>query len=156
METQNLYIVMGVIFFINLIWLIFMTLRQNKIIKRGRELFSSSDKGDIYELTNSYMVKVRRVENENEKVKKNLNDLISLFKNSFQKMDIMRYNPFKDVGGNLSFSITLLDHNENGFIITNIHSREGDRLYAKPVKGGKSDHNLSNEESKSLEKAINK
>lgn len=155
METQNL-LYLGILFFISFIWLIFLTFRQNRIIKRGRELFTGSKKGDVYELLNSYLVKVKRVEQNNDRVKKNLEDLVSIFKNSFQKMGIIRYNPLNDVGGNLSFTIALLDHSDNGIVITSIHNREGDRIYAKPIRGGKSEHNLSNEEEEALDKAIKK
>ena len=155
METQNLYYI-GILFFITSIWLGFITVRQSRIIRRGKEIFTGHGKGDVYELLNSCLVKVKRVEESNLKVKNNLEGLIEIFKNSFQKIGVVRYNPLKDVGGNLSFTIALLDHKDNGIVITNIHSRDVDRLYAKPIKKGESDHNLSGEEREALSKAIKK
>lgn len=138
---------------INFIWLTLITVRQVKLLRKGKELFEVTDKGSLFDLVNTCLVRVRKVGEENEKTKTDLKSVLELFKNSFQKMGLVRYNPFKDVGGDLSFSVALLDYNNNGIIITNIASREGNRVYAKPVKKGASDHNLSEEEKEAIDKA---
>lgn len=56
-----------------------------------------------------------------------------------QKVALKRYNPYKDTGGDQSFSLTLLDGNNNGVVITSLHSRAGTRVFAKPVKSGVQD-----------------
>lgn len=73
-------------------------------------------------------------------------------KNQFniQKISIVRFNPFKDVGGNQSFSIALLDASKSGVVITSLYTREGNRVYAKPVKNGQSEYLLSEEEKKAI------
>ena len=75
---------------------------------------------------------------------------------SVQKVGIVRYNPFSNVGGDQSFSITLLDANNDGIVLTGLYSREGNRVYAKPVKGGSSEYSLSGEERKAIERALKK
>ena len=75
-------------------------------------------------------------------------------KYSFQKIGVVRYNPFSGVGSDQSFSIALLNGDNNGFLITSIYSRDGSRVYGKPVKNGKSVYSLSKEEVKAIEKAI--
>ena len=70
-----------------------------------------------------------------------------------QKVGIIRFNPFKEIGGNQSFSAALLDGNDSGIVITSLYSREGNRVYGKPVKTGTSDYLLSNEEKEAIEKA---
>ena len=72
---------------------------------------------------------------------------------SIQKMGMVRFNPFSEIGGNQSFSIALLDGNNNGFVITSFYSREGNRVYAKPITAGKSKHFLSKEEKEAIKKA---
>jgi hypothetical protein len=72
-----------------------------------------------------------------------------------QKIGVVRYNPFSEVGGNQSFSIALLDGKNNGFVITSLYTREGNRVYAKPIQNGKSQYFLSQEEKEAIEKAIN-
>lgn len=71
----------------------------------------------------------------------------------FQKAGLVRFNPFGDLGGDHSFSLAILDGSENGMIITSLHSRERTRIYMKLVKGGKSEHALSQEEKEALAKA---
>ncbi len=56
---------------------------------------------------------------------------------NFQKIGLVRYNPFSDTGGNQSFVLALLDGNDSGFVITTLHSREATRVFAKPVSGGR-------------------
>ncbi|KAB3532233.1 DUF4446 family protein [Alkaliphilus serpentinus] len=70
-----------------------------------------------------------------------------------QKIGIIRYNAFKDTGSDLSFSIAMLDDNNDGLIITGIHGRTETISYAKPIKEGKSNYSLSVEELQALERA---
>jgi len=71
-----------------------------------------------------------------------------------QKVGIIRFNPFKEIGGDHSFSLALLDREDSGVIITCLHTRERTRVYMKAIKKGKSELELSSEEKKALEKAI--
>jgi len=74
----------------------------------------------------------------------------------FQKIGFVRYNPFSGVGSDQSFSLALLDENDDGFIITSLFSREGNRVYAKTVEKGSPGYQLSDEEKEALKKAIEK
>ena len=73
---------------------------------------------------------------------------------NFQKVGIFRYNAFDEMGGKLSFALTLLDGENNGFIINSMHSREGCYNYIKEIVKGASYIELSEEEAESLERAI--
>lgn len=75
---------------------------------------------------------------------------------TLQKIGIVRFNPFKEIGGNQSFSIAVLDRNNNGFVITSHYGRETNRVYAKPIERGQSKYQLSGEERRAIEKAIKK
>ena len=72
---------------------------------------------------------------------------------SVQKVGIVRFNPFSEVGSNQSFSIALLNGNNDGIVITSLYTREGNRVYGKPVKQGESEYSLSEEEKKAIEQA---
>ena len=72
---------------------------------------------------------------------------------SIQKVGMVRFNPFSEVGGNQSFSLALLDENDNGFVITSFYAREGSRIYGKPIKKGESQYALSQEEIKAIDLA---
>ncbi|HWY79873.1 MAG TPA: DUF4446 family protein [Candidatus Sulfotelmatobacter sp.] len=71
-----------------------------------------------------------------------------------QKIGLLRFNPFKDTGGDQSFILSLVDAHNTGIIITALYSRSGTRWYTKRVTNGKSvEHELSEEEKKALHKA---
>jgi len=88
-----------------------------------------------------------------ERISKELENLKKENKFYIQKVGIVRFNPFKEVGGNQSFSIALLDGNDDGVVITSLYSREGNRIFGKPIKNGKSEYLLSEEEKKAIEQA---
>ena len=74
-------------------------------------------------------------------------------KTSYQKTGIVKYNAFKGMGGNLSFALAMLDAENNGFVISSIHSRDNCYVYLKEVVKGESYIMLSDEEISALRKA---
>lgn len=70
-----------------------------------------------------------------------------------QKVGLVRFNPFREMGGDHSFSLALLDGHDTGVIVTGLHTRERTRVYMKAVKNGKSELELSEDEKKALVKA---
>lgn len=71
-----------------------------------------------------------------------------------QKIGLLRFNPFKDTGGNQSFILSLLDASDTGVVISGLYSRSGTRWYAKRVVEGRGiEHDLSEEEKKALKEA---
>ena len=73
---------------------------------------------------------------------------------NFQKVGILKYDAFQEMGGKLSFALTLLDGNNSGYIINSMHSREGCYNYIKEIVKGESYIELSEEEAESLDRAI--
>jgi len=71
-----------------------------------------------------------------------------------QRVALIRYDAFEDVGGRLSFTCALLDELGNGVVVTSINGRQDTRVYAKPVSRGTSDHNLSEEEVEAIREAL--
>lgn len=100
------------------------------------------------------LVRFKNLEKNFEEISQELEKLKKESKFHVQKTGIVRFNPFSEIGGNQSFSVVLLDGNNNGFVITSFYSREGNRVYAKPIISGKSEYLLSKEEKSALEKAI--
>ena len=71
-----------------------------------------------------------------------------------QKIGLLRFNPFKETGGDQSFIVSLVDGTDTGVIISGLYSRSGTRWYAKKIVKGKStEHDLSEEEKKALKTA---
>ena len=72
-----------------------------------------------------------------------------------QKVAVKRYNVFEDVGSDQSFSVVLLDRNNDGVLITGLYTREGTTTFAKPISSGLCQYMLSAEEKDVLEDALN-
>jgi len=96
----------------------------------------------------------RNLEKSFEKLSEGLENLKKESKFSVQKVGIVRFNPFSEVGSDQSFSIALLNGNNDGVVITSIYAREGNRVYGKSIKAGLSKYSLSDEEKKAISKAM--
>ena len=89
-----------------------------------------------------------------EKIKEEIQKLYTKQRYNFQKIGMIKYDALKEMGGSLSFALTLLDENNNGFIINSVHNIQSSYCYVKEVKEGKCSINLSEEEQIALEKAL--
>ncbi|MCM1173456.1 MAG: DUF4446 family protein [Blautia sp.] len=90
-------------------------------------------------------------------IDKNEKDIRTLYRNlekAFQKIGIVKYDAFAQMGGQLSFSLALLDENNNGFVLNSVHSTEGCYTYTKEIKHGECDIELGDEERQALNMAI--
>ena len=101
-----------------------------------------------------YHAKNKQIHTEFQDMMAEHQKLSSIAALSLQKISMVRFNPFGDVGGDQSFSLAMLDGHDSGLIITSIHGRSGTRVYAKPIDLGKSKYSLSVEETKALAQAI--
>ena len=73
---------------------------------------------------------------------------------AYQKIGLVKYDAFKEIGGKLSFVLVLLTEDNNGFILNSMHStKEGCYTYAKEVVNGEAFVILSEEEQQALEEA---
>lgn len=72
---------------------------------------------------------------------------------AFQRVGLVRYNPFEETGGNQSFALALLDADGNGWVLSSLHARAGTRIYAKAIAAGRSDGALSDEEAAAIRQA---
>ena len=75
-------------------------------------------------------------------------------KGAVQRVGLVRYDAFEDVGGRLSFSCAMLNDEGDGVLVTSINGRQDTRVYAKPVYRGESLHNLSTEEAAAVREAM--
>lgn len=89
-----------------------------------------------------------------EKNKKDIRVLYRNFESTFQKIGIVKYDAFNQMGGKLSFCLVLLDGDNNGFILNSVHSVEGCYSYTKEVKNGICDISLGEEEKQALDMAM--
>jgi hypothetical protein len=73
---------------------------------------------------------------------------------AFQRVGLVRYNPFEETGGNQSFALALLDAAGDGWVLSSLHARSGTRVYAKAIAAGKADAALSEEETAAITRAM--
>jgi len=116
-------------------------------------IFSKKEKKEPQNLEEILNV-FRGLEGRVKKLERISEEIIEKNKFSVQKIGIVRYNPFSDVGGDQSFSLALLDENNNGVVITSLFTRDDNRVYGKAINKGLSKHSLSKEESKAINQAI--
>lgn len=91
-----------------------------------------------------------------DKSKRDIKVLYKKAEKAFSKMGLVKYDAFQQMGGKLSFSLALLDENNDGFIINSVHGMDGCYSYTKAIKAGVCDINLSKEEEQALSIALGK
>ena len=98
-------------------------------------------------------IDIKDLQNAKSKAEKELIDINQKLKKSIRGLETIRFNPFPDQGSNQSFAIGLLDENEDGVVISSLYSRDRMSVFAKPIKSGNSEHELTKEEREVLKKA---
>lgn len=106
---------------------------------------------NVDELLKAYLDEVDLIKKDNMEIKNYYTKLDQDMASCIQKVGLVRYNAFKDVGSDLSFAIALLDGNDNGVVFNGIYGSESSNIYAKPIKAKKSSYQLSGEEEYALE-----
>lgn len=160
MEISNeilLYLIVILSFFVFiLLILVGILFSKAKAQKRRYDTFMGTKKRPEYSLEyklDSYFKSVKEIESHYKKLLFLVEDIDLEYKKNIQKVGLIKYNPFAEMGGNLCFALALLDGEDNGVVINGIHSRTGSFTYAKPVEHGVSMYLLSEEELQAIEKA---
>jgi hypothetical protein len=151
------YILIGLSALVVILLIIVLVLLKSmsSIEKRYRKFMRGVNNKNLEELIVGYLDKVDEVKENSEKITQSFKDFDRRIKSCIQKTSVIRYRAFDDVGSDLSFSIALLDENDNGVILTGIYGRHESTTYAKPIDKGISRYDLSEEENQVLKKAIN-
>ncbi|WP_242985459.1 DUF4446 family protein [Vallitalea okinawensis] len=156
MQPYSIYIIlaMAILLMILMIYIIVIN-RKIKILSKKYERFMKGSSGDnVEDILSEWVDKLKMLEVDKNQLKHDLSKLRQNQELCIQKVNVTRYNPFENMGGDFCFVLTLLDAYNNGIILNGLHSREGSYIYAKPVEEGKSKYKLSEEEMESLSKAI--
>ncbi len=157
LDAGYLVIGMGVVILLLLIVLILLIVqikKAGKLSKRLDRLTMGKDGTSLEEDIATLFEDNHFLKNQ---VDTNRKDIRSLFKNlesAYQKMGMVKYDAFNQMGGQLSFCLAMLDENNNGFILNSVHSTEGCYSYTKEIKNGESTLDLGKEEAEALALAI--
>lgn len=157
-EVLNLYnseILIGLIMFSLFLFLLFLIqeFRVSSLKKKYRLLLQGSDGTSLEKILFDHIDKIDKVKGEVKIIKSHTSKLDEKIKSSIQRVGMIRYNAFDDMGSDLSFSVALLDDNNTGIVISNLYGRNESITYGKPVINGESDYKLSIEEIQAIDRA---
>lgn len=146
--------VLSALFLAITFWLLALTYFIWK--ERGylRELFPKTEQGDIREKFQEVIRVLNESGRRDQILNRNIRQVAKEGLSHIQKIQVLRYNPYQDTGGDQSFSIALLNGLGSGFVLTSLHTRNGTRVYTKNIVDGKCELKLSKEEQEVVEKAI--
>ncbi len=142
---------------VNLVWLSVLSFFLIKTIWHYQRLTKGVEKKDLKSLLEEILKDIKIRDEDVKELKKAIELIKKDSLKHIQKFSFMRYNPFKDTGGDQSFVLALLDAEDNGLVLSSYHGREGTRIYAKSIKKGKGENfALSDEEEKVVKEAKGK
>lgn len=154
--NYNIEILMGltIAFFILLILYVIAQFRISYITEKYNKLVRGIDGFNLEELLFKNLNELEEIKLDVEDIEDKINILNNRLKGAVQKVGMVRYDAFADMGSELSYSIALLDDRLNGFVITSIYGREFSTTYAKPIEKGEPKYPLSAEEMQAIDRAI--
>lgn len=124
-----------------------------KTEKRLKKFFLGKKARDLEETISILGSEIRDLRIAKEKAEEDLKKINNKMKKSVRGLETVRFNPFPDQGSNQSFAIGFLDEENNGVVISSLYSRDRMSVFAKPIKNGKSEYELTKEEDEVLKKA---
>ncbi|HEY9187780.1 MAG TPA: DUF4446 family protein [Ignavibacteria bacterium] len=159
-SLENLSIEIVILFSINIVFsiiLFFLIIsnrsKLNRLKRKYNRFMSLEGEKNLEELLDSIINKTEFIINKNKEIDNNIEKIDNKLVRCIQKVGVIRYNAFENMGSDLSYSIALLDYNDNGVVISGIYSRDNSSTYVKPINNGKSQYKLSDEEVQALDNA---
>jgi len=132
---------------------IWLAIRLRRVENSYRTLTSGTNAGSLEAVLEDH---VRQVRQATERVTE-LDDLSRQIERAsrshIQRLGFLRFNPFRDSGGDQSFAVALADQDGNGVVVSGLHGRDATRVYAKPLTAWESVYPLTDEERQAIRKA---
>lgn len=141
-------------FVVGIIWLSVLTYLYIRLFTHYNTLISGSSKKNLQEILEKALKEVYIAKKDIDSLIKRCDTIENEGLYHIQKVGLLRFNPFKDTGGDQSFILSLVDANNSGVVVSGLYSRSGTRWYAKKVVAGKGvDHTLTEEEKEAIKLA---
>ena len=140
------FVLAGVVILFGVVWAV-ITERRLKRFFLGKKANNLEDTIKILEEN------IEKLKYAKEKTETEITEINQKLKKSIRGLETVRFNPFPDQGSNQSFAIGMLNEEKNGVVISSLYSRERMSIFAKPIKNGKSEYELTKEEKEALQKA---
>ncbi|ACV61679.1 hypothetical protein Dtox_0769 [Desulfofarcimen acetoxidans DSM 771] len=155
-NTNTAFLVAAIIIIILSISQIMLYYRFKQVKHRYKLLLRGPTGTDLEQLLMNYSQVVKEIEQLTKEAKKEQLEMKVKLAKCLNTPQLLRFNAFDNMGSDLSFSMSMLNEQGDGVVITSLYGREENRLYAKPVYDGKSDYILSDEEKAVVEKTLKK
>lgn len=150
------YIILGLAgFCIILFILVIVNMAQtSKMKKKYKKFMSGKNAKSLEEILVKKLNQIDSLVDANAANEKNIKKVVNNMKFTFQKVGLVKYDAFNEMGGKLSFSLALLNASNDGFVLNAVHSREGCYTYIKEIIDGNSIIVLAEEEQEALNMAM--
>lgn len=149
-----LLIIFAGLIFIFLVFVVVLTIELCKLKKRYLRFSSGRDAKSMEKEIGDMFAQNKEIAQVVERNRKDIRNINNRMKDVFQKFGLVKYDAFQQMGGKLSFSLAMLDENNNGFVINSVHGTDGCYVYTKEIKSGKCELELGAEEQKALSIAM--
>ena len=156
-QNYSPYLFLGFLFIVVvfLIWNILLQIQINRLRKKSHEFFAGGKVNNLEDLILSQAKSIKTLDKDIQELYDISNQINALAFRGFHKLGAVRFNPFKDVGGDQSFSVALLNGKNDGLTISSLFTREGSRVYTKTITAGISEkHPLTEEEKEAIKLAL--
>jgi len=129
-------------------------LRLRRVRRAYARLLEGVPRGDLLSVVSRHIEAVEELQRIAGLMGRETAQLRQRVSSAVRTVGLARYDAFPDVGGQLSFSAAFLDEAGDGVVLSTINGRTDSRSYAKAVKGGRSEHQLSDEERAAIAMAM--
>jgi hypothetical protein len=137
------------------VWNILIQGKIKKLKKRNEELFAGDKIPNLEGLLMEQAKNIKLLDKDIQELYNISNQINAISQKGFHKVGMVRFNPFKDVGGDQSFAIAFLNGKNNGLVLSSLFTRDGARVYSKSIVNGQSEkYPLTEEEKEAIEQAI--
>lgn len=127
--------------------------RVGRLHRLYMRLTRNTSGGNIEEILLGYMDTVRQVEGRLARLEERVEGIARVQKMCLQKIGMVRFDAFEEVGGKQSFALVLTNAQDDGIVLSSVYSRRDVRIYAKSLEAGKPSHPLTDEEQEALAQA---
>ena len=158
-QEQLMYgaaIALAVVCLVTFILLIITLCKLKSLRRRVDTLTRGKDAETMEDSILNFFERIKSLEDAERKMHRDIRDIKENLKITYQKTGLVKYDAFREMSGALSYSLALLDKENNGILITSMYSREGCYTYAKDIIKGECKLNLSDEEAEALKQAVAK
>ena len=145
---------MGIMVFV-LLYMVRVSIKMTRFLKRYRIFMRGRDAVSLEKAFAQKFIEVDKLTEMNKIYADEIRRIKDIQSRSANKIGIVKYDAFPDVGGRLSFALAMLDESDSGFVLNAIHGREGCYTYVKEIVKGESYIVLGQEEKEALRQAVN-